>query len=717
MRAPDLYLEGRRVDLVKRIGKGGEGEVWLAGGEPKRAVKYYTIRDLSDREAKVRAMVRLALADSYRLASFPRQIATTKAGAFVGFSMSLVEGGRQIHELYGVKSRKIHYPTKDYRFLVRAAANTARAVAQLHTSPCVVGDFNESGVLVADDATVTLIDADSFQLRADGHTHLCLVGKPEFTAPELQGRSLAGVERTSAHDEFALAVAIFELLFMGRHPYAGNYKGPDLTLDQFIARDLFAYSKVRTNGVTPPAGTATLDDFPPEIGRGFERAFGPNPTERTTAAEWVGLLQFLEGQLVRCSTEPMHFYPGSAKACPWCRMETLSGAMLFQPNFREAPATTANVAGFDVEKVWAAIRAIPIPAALSLSPPIPVSAPPPTQAALEAKRKRQFNRKLGGAIGAVALILWVVSPTYWILWLIGMILALFVFNSKPSADYSSWATRYAETERRLNEALDQWRARLGHPQLVKLRAEMEESVEEFRRLPDAERQALAKLTAERKERQRHDFLDRYLVQRASIAGIGAGKTATLRSFGIESAADVDQWKILRIPGFGPATAEKLVAWRSGLERRFVYNPAPQPADRQAQLKVQSEFATKRVSLARRITAGETEMTRIATTMNERTQLEDARVSALAKQQEQLATDLEFLGVSKPLKTTPVRFAQPVPQSVIAVRPVTPVRPAAAGVKCPTCRSSMIRRTAHHGANSGRSFWGCSRFPRCRGTRN
>lgn len=36
--------------------------------------------------------------------------------------------------------------------------------------------------------------------------------------------------------------------------------------------------------------------------------------------------------------------------------------------------------------------------------------------------------------------------------------------------------------------------------------------------------------------------------------------------------------------------------------------------------------------------------------------------------------------------------------------------------CPLCSSSMILRTARRGRNSGRQFWGCSRYPACHGTR-
>jgi len=37
-------------------------------------------------------------------------------------------------------------------------------------------------------------------------------------------------------------------------------------------------------------------------------------------------------------------------------------------------------------------------------------------------------------------------------------------------------------------------------------------------------------------------------------------------------------------------------------------------------------------------------------------------------------------------------------------------------ECPVCKSAMIKRTAKKGPNPGSQFWGCSRFPGCRGTR-
>jgi restriction system protein len=36
-------------------------------------------------------------------------------------------------------------------------------------------------------------------------------------------------------------------------------------------------------------------------------------------------------------------------------------------------------------------------------------------------------------------------------------------------------------------------------------------------------------------------------------------------------------------------------------------------------------------------------------------------------------------------------------------------------ECPLCGSGMVKRTAKKGANAGNEFWGCSKFPSCRGS--
>lgn len=47
---------------------------------------------------------------------------------------------------------------------------------------------------------------------------------------------------------------------------------------------------------------------------------------------------------------------------------------------------------------------------------------------------------------------------------------------------------------------------------------------------------------------------------------------------------------------------------------------------------------------------------------------------------------------------------------------SPAATPAGSPACPVCQSGMVRRTAKRGANSGNEFWGCSRYPGCKGIR-
>ena len=54
--------------------------------------------------------------------------------------------------------------------------------------------------------------------------------------------------------------------------------------------------------------------------------------------------------------------------------------------------------------------------------------------------------------------------------------------------------------------------------------------------------------------------------------------------------------------------------------------------------------------------------------------------------------------------------QPASKSQMA-QPQTVIEPI-----CPQCGSGMLKRTARKGGNAGGEFWGCSKFPTCRGVR-
>ena len=161
-----------------------------------------------------------------KIAAWPIDLLSDNKGVVRGFIMPRVVTRRDIHELYSPKSRAEAFPEADFRFLVHVAANIARAFAVVHEQGHVLGDVNHGNLLVGADGTVMLIDCDSFQIGNGTNVFTCDVGVPLFTAPELHGRTFRGLVRTANHDRFGLAVLLFHLLYMGRHPFAGRYVWP-----------------------------------------------------------------------------------------------------------------------------------------------------------------------------------------------------------------------------------------------------------------------------------------------------------------------------------------------------------------------------------------------------------------------------------------------------------------------------------------------------------
>jgi DNA-binding helix-hairpin-helix protein with protein kinase domain len=147
--------------------------------------------------------------------------------AVVGFVMPRVTGVQSIIDFYNPMTRRQRCPLFNYAYLHRTAHNLAATVRAIHARGYVIGDVNESNILVTDRALVTLVDTDSFQVR-DFHTgvvYRCPVGREEFTPPELQGQSFEQIDRAPEHDLFGLSVLLFQLLLEGTHPFAGVFRG------------------------------------------------------------------------------------------------------------------------------------------------------------------------------------------------------------------------------------------------------------------------------------------------------------------------------------------------------------------------------------------------------------------------------------------------------------------------------------------------------------
>jgi DNA-binding helix-hairpin-helix protein with protein kinase domain len=120
-------------------------------------------------------------------------------------------------------------------------------------------------------------------------------------------------------------------------------------------------------------------------------------------------------------------------------------------------------------------------------------------------------------------------------------------------------------------------------------------------------QALNQLEANRYRLQLQAHLDRCRILHARIKGVGAAKKVTLQSYGIETAADISDRRVLAVPGFGPVLLNNLKRWRDQQERRFVFDPN-KGVDQSAKNAVERQILTEKMDVEGKLNEGLSKLT-------------------------------------------------------------------------------------------------------------
>jgi serine/threonine protein kinase/uncharacterized protein YecT (DUF1311 family) len=334
--------DGRSVSLTTEIGRGGEGAIYASPTDPLECAKIYLKPLSAEAQKKLTLMVANPPPDPtyklrmHRSICWPTALLHTSPAkaALAGFFMPKLD-------LKVFQKALLFIDPQDrtarfgggftWKHLVTAATNIASAVAAIHERGYCIGDLNESNILVAPNALISLIDCDSFQLSdsAAGKTYRSPVGKPEYTAPELSGKRLSDVDRTIASDSFALAVLLFQLLMEGTHPYQakGRLVENAPSTEAKILLGHFPYG-VRGKDIAPPDHAPPFEMLHPEMRKLFERCFARGhgiPDQRPTAREWYSVLRNLDSAFRQCVANPNHLYFDHLRSCPWCEIEPRRG--------------------------------------------------------------------------------------------------------------------------------------------------------------------------------------------------------------------------------------------------------------------------------------------------------------------------------------------------------------------------------------------------------
>lgn len=338
-----VRLEGKAQEITLEgplLGRGGEASIYAVPGRPDIAAKIY--HNPSDEQAgKLAAMLAAPPVpppqpSQHVTLAWPmsRLLEPGDDGRVLGYLMPRLDNAHLIWEIYNPGQRREICPHFHYGSLLRTARNVAAGVRSLHECGYVIGDLNESNVLVTPQALVALIDVDSFQVPGSDRLYRCRVGRPEYTPPELQGTAFADVDRLPQHDAFALAVLIFQLLMQGIHPFAGTCRAnsePN-SIAARIAAGHWPYAWLRTGPIQPSPHAPPWFALPPSVQELLRRCFEDaheQPDLRPSAVEWQSALEESEHQLTTCPHDCHHVYHRGLDRCPWC---DLLSALRYPPS-------------------------------------------------------------------------------------------------------------------------------------------------------------------------------------------------------------------------------------------------------------------------------------------------------------------------------------------------------------------------------------------------
>lgn len=565
--------QGVRLELGRELFRGGEGTIHEIAGHPRFLAKTYHSAPEADKAAKLAALVDARTDRLSGVAAWPVELfAERKGGPIRGLVMPRLDGYREIHLLYGPKSRLATFPLASWPFLIRTAANLARAFAELHDHGHVVGDVNDKVALVSKQALVKLIDCDGFQIRSGKGVYSCDVAVPTHQPPELQGMaSFRGLKRTVDHDAFGLAVLVFQLLFLARHPYSGSYGGAgDMPLEKAIREHRFVYGAgAAARGMAPPPAALDLSIVSPDVAALFERAFAARKGSRPTAREWAQALDHLERGVKRCRSNPCHGRLGE-RPCPFCALERRTQSALFHLPMPARGARQGRTVAVNLPRLVKALAEVEAPE--------PAPALPDGFARACDEARHSFDQRAAARRRLVALTTAALLPAPFTRGVsLALLLGAPLLRRRPILARER-AEHLLDLERRWREEAD-----------GRVYEREREALETARRTLDGlDRTHEARMVELEKNRERHQreaFLDRSPLAASRLRELGPSERTVLESYGIETAADVTAAALDGIPSLRPALARALLDWRRKLEAEFTFEPgAPVDPERLAALE-------------------------------------------------------------------------------------------------------------------------------------
>lgn len=631
--------------LGEQLGRGGEGTVFSLSEDFSVVAKIYHEPIEEDKAEKLRWMSRNKDEKLSKIAAWVIDVLHDKPnGKVVGFLMPNIRA-KEIHELYSLKSRRVYFPDATWHFLVHTAANVARAFYSLHKNTHVMGDVNHGNCVVLADGTVKLIDCDSYSIKTEEFRYRCEVGVATHLAPELQGIDLGEIEREANHDNFGLAVIIFQLLFLGRHPFAGNYLGAeDKSLEDCIREYRFAYGeKARLYQVKQPPGTLSMSQVSPRVAELFERAFSSENENRPEAREWIEALEDLSDNLEQCSFHPGHHYFNRLTNCPWCAIESKTGVMLFpfinsSKNGEEEP--------FNIFTIENLIANLGIATNLPARPLKPEILPMPSPRIVEAqKESKNWQYAVVGAHFIALTFLMAVFGVGVSCFLGFILMAVFItiLNNTDKNLRGDINDRLSNAQDEWEKINGEWDQAIAPKKLMDDLSQIKNRIGDYQNLQRNSLEQVRLVEEKHRARSYEAFSANYNLSPANVSDLDKIELDTLNAYGIKTAADVKEEKLNQVFILHDDKKKNLLKWRENLEKNY-------RASNDQKLKNEKSFLSQTITEKRRTMEREIEFLLASLrsgslTVRQRQQQIVSKSEKTAHELVQAESDMEVVGTN------------------------------------------------------------------------
>ncbi|MGA9525462.1 MAG: serine/threonine-protein kinase, partial [Myxococcaceae bacterium] len=282
---------GSHLQILKRIGRGGMAEVFLARQKGVRGFeKYVVLKKVLGQFAQSTDFVEMLFAEARANArlTHPNIVQTFDVGMMDGMAyitMEYVRGPDMKRLSLALKRKNLKLPIEH---ALRVAAEIAAGLHYAHSyvdpegkqHPMVHRDVSPHNILISLDGAIKLSDFGIAKVQGESDQTQAgvLKGKISYVSPE----AVAGMPLDARNDVFGLGVVLFEML-TGQLPFKRDNDAATL---RAIVRE-------------PAPNPSELDSrIPPEISHIILWALEKDPVRRIQSAS--ALREAIEAAMVRC---------------------------------------------------------------------------------------------------------------------------------------------------------------------------------------------------------------------------------------------------------------------------------------------------------------------------------------------------------------------------------------------------------------------------------